>query len=614
MHPSLHVRNFSKLPISTRRIAIAATKGDSLDALDRISKLVVRTPSAIEFLPVCWVHLDEARLPSAGDLMAFVKDASRYMKPLLALEIVRTLECIEPRALADLWPRVWAWSNLFNAILGPAPGEDVAPSKILSSLFQFVDRIPVDLADTQPGLRRLVPEAWSGFLATGNPTTNGLAELWRFVDPGPSRISVAHLTHYMLGAGGELDPLIKIVHTQLSLGLRTQNVPCIRQGLKFMSDASLQLTRAEHSPAVREMNSMLPELICTLVRLNAEDDSVTDVLTQCVELMWTQLRGVSDFHLFARLVRKGLLRALVLLAPGDLAAAVRSWPMVYQLITDSLIQGSSCYSVLCQIVENLPEAEALIDEGSYWFAESPAFRQWERFVGMVRTRWTLAEEINSPDYISYRACDNLECGAIQQKQNLKACSLCRGSMYYCNDSCQRADWKSHRQICSNLKSLRFHSPYTPRDRSFLRALVHDTYYKNKLEIFHLLLANLRSKDAAEPDPCYIAIDYTVLPLEDLVAIKRLPFTASPSPQTDAEVEQAEWERRARVDRRIQLFSVVFPPQTPRILGMRFEDTRVQDELLRLARLEPITAADGGALDPCDAELRALARLDVRTAL
>jgi hypothetical protein len=104
-------------------------------------------------------------------------------------------------------------------------------------------------------------------------------------------------------------------------------------------------------------------------------------------------------------MRKGLLRALVLLAPGG-DISPDGWPFASQLITEAM-QASSCYSVLRQIMESLPEAEALVDETSHWFAESPVFRQWRRFVDVVKTRWAIAEELNSPNYISSRACDNL---------------------------------------------------------------------------------------------------------------------------------------------------------------------------------------------------------------
>ncbi|KAJ7739213.1 hypothetical protein B0H16DRAFT_1465472 [Mycena metata] len=73
----------------------------------------------------------------------------------------------------------------------------------------------------------------------------------------------------------------------------------------------------------------------------------------------------------------GLLRALVLLASDQ--TLPKGWPFVHQLLTESM-EASCCYAVLSQKVESLPEAEALVDETSDWFAESPVFRQWERFV------------------------------------------------------------------------------------------------------------------------------------------------------------------------------------------------------------------------------------------
>ncbi|KAJ7044383.1 hypothetical protein C8F04DRAFT_1356805 [Mycena alexandri] len=612
MHTSLHIRNFNELPITLRRTAIAATKRDSYDALARIIQVARRAPmdpqSHLLGLPVCWVVLDPARIPfEHDDVDDFLGGNPRGKTPLQAIKIIRLLKNIQQRALADLWPRILAWTEWFYPHLSRDPGNS-AHLMLIADLFAFVNRIPAEVADVpEPGMRILLPKAWATFLATGNPLTDGFPQLCRFLEAGP--IPPVHLVQYTIGAGQpvnfqqggeiEMDALIALVSTQLTLGHHKKHVPCIQHALHFMKNSGLSHKRVEDSPRTRELNALLPEIICTLVEMKSED-GVRDTLTQCVELLSLGLRQLQDFRFFARVIRKGLLRALVLLAPGD-DISPDGWPFASQLITE-VMQASSCYSVLHQIVESLPEAAALVDESSQWFAESPVLRQWVRFIDLVKTRWTIAEELNSPNYISHRACNNLLCGRIEEKQSLSACSLCQ-MISYCDDSCQRSDWPGHRAICGNLKSLRYHSPYTPRDRSFMRSIVQDTYTKRRFEIYSLLLHSVKS---SPDDPVYISVDYTIADDPEPV-LRVLPLKATESPETDAEVEQAEWERRARVDRRIQLFSVVFGPGQRRIFALRSVDTRAHDELLRLARLDSDEPGH-------TTELQNLANLDILTTL
>jgi hypothetical protein len=137
----------------------------------------------------------------------------------------------------------------------------------------------------------------------------------------------------------------------------------------------------------------------------------------------------------------------------------------------------------------------------------------------------------------------------------------------------------------------------------MRSIVQDTYTQRRVEIYSLLLHSVKS---SPDDPVYISVDYTIADDPEPV-LRVLPLKATESPQTDAEVEQAEWERRARVDRRIQLFSVVFGPRQRRIFALRSVDGRVHDELLRLARLDSDEPGH-------TTELQNLANLDILTTL
>ncbi|KAJ7722179.1 hypothetical protein B0H16DRAFT_1473465 [Mycena metata] len=197
MHPSLHAQNFGELPFSLRpkRTAIAATKGNpcnSFAALESILRLAKQSPmgpqSHFMGLPACWLVLDPARIPSEpADLQDLLGGSPRGKTPLLAIKIIRRLKGIRPRALVDLWPRIWAWAKFFYPHMSRSDPGGPSELMIISDLFAFIERIPVEVVDTQPGVRIMLPKAWATFLGTGDPLTDfpSCAAFWT-LDPPPS--------------------------------------------------------------------------------------------------------------------------------------------------------------------------------------------------------------------------------------------------------------------------------------------------------------------------------------------------------------------------------------------------------------------------------------------
>ncbi|KAJ7761690.1 hypothetical protein B0H16DRAFT_1455895 [Mycena metata] len=342
MHHSLHVRNFNHLPVSLRRFAVGATHGGSVESLNWILKHIESSlwaPHAHLFLPTCWANLDPARIPTPESLDGLADctsaDISQFKKPIVALEIIRKLPKIAARALADLWPRVCAWMeflHLFHSAIPGGPGQ----LTILGGLFAFIDRLPVDVVDTQPGVRILIARAWKIFLATGKSSTPGFSKLWRLLNPRPAstHISPSHLDDYVTGAGGCISDLAAIVFDQLSLGHREQNIPCIQAGVRFATDVEPDHNLFTSSLCHSGLIFLLPELICSL-RESFGDDGVPETLTQCLELLVTQLTS-SNVRV---LVRRGLLRAVVLSAPLDLPND--GGARVYELITECMYATSA---------------------------------------------------------------------------------------------------------------------------------------------------------------------------------------------------------------------------------------------------------------------------------
>ncbi|KAJ7247149.1 hypothetical protein B0H12DRAFT_1235321 [Mycena haematopus] len=123
------------------------------------------------------------------------------------------------------------------------------------------------------------------------------------------------------------------------------------------------------------------------------------------------------------------------------------------------------------------DGEVLDDATDIWSSEklkgAEIFDDWDLFRDLAEKRASLLDGLESR-----RACDNLECGKIQN--NCRRCSGCK-IHYYCSSDCQLADWKhgGHRDHCGSptLFSLGETSscPLGFRERNFLRAVVQEDY-------------------------------------------------------------------------------------------------------------------------------------------
>ena len=52
-----------------------------------------------------------------------------------------------------------------------------------------------------------------------------------------------------------------------------------------------------------------------------------------------------------------------------------------------------------------------------------------------------------PPFYFYRKCSGVGCGKIaKETEKLLRCSFCK-HVYYCNQSCQKSDYKKHAQCC-----------------------------------------------------------------------------------------------------------------------------------------------------------------------
>ncbi|KAJ7621287.1 hypothetical protein FB45DRAFT_139031 [Roridomyces roridus] len=110
---------------------------------------------------------------------------------------------------------------------------------------------------------------------------------------------------------------------------------------------------------------------------------------------------------------------------------------------------------------------------------------WTRFAALAKERADFANSFDSDGILNMKACDNTLCTKLGSRKEFKRCSGCV-TLFYCSIQCQAVDWHSgHRAACKTHDyQLSGRVPInTPRQRAFMRAILHSNYTKLKLEIF-----------------------------------------------------------------------------------------------------------------------------------
>ncbi|KAJ7055593.1 hypothetical protein C8F01DRAFT_1373524 [Mycena amicta] len=188
-------------------------------------------------------------------------------------------------------------------------------------------------------------------------------------------------------------------------------------------------------------------------------------------------------------LRAGLLRAV--LGWGRASLSIPLCLDRLDPILTVLSQSLVYLSVLLQLRASIDELETPLDADT--FQGLPVSEKWEAFWSLLQERWAFMKEYMARDKTAVlSACNSMACCVIGVKSEFQRCGLCRESKY-CSRACQRHDWHQggHRKTCSWTPE-NVNNTVSSRDRSFLRALLHEDYLKLRVRLLHDELVYLRS--------------------------------------------------------------------------------------------------------------------------
>ncbi|KAF7324051.1 MYND-type domain-containing protein [Mycena kentingensis (nom. inval.)] len=515
MHPSLDVALIRRLPLQFRRPAEAAMR--TCSGADTHALLVLvffekaRKMENLELLlPAARILLDPTVVPrlhshliGGPDLHAEARLRVVNIAQILA-EVLDKSPSVHRDAVEELATRFLPWGDLFTALLTPAICPSLSDSERTDCAYVFTRALRMlqkrgkrlDILHS-PELGRPVGAAWVQIATSKRDDAAALLEQVSTMVIGtfptdnydPAGMSLGILDNLAVGTGGTWRSLARLIVRHIRIFVPNRRAP--EGNVPQLTGLFCLL-----SPLIYALGPDRRQLRAELVRAGL----VSALVSACRALVkTTTLVAVESFRpkLMAQLYRllvlhrrqdrmNEALRAGILLLPFEVAPEVWSGDLTTAsrvcLLIDNVMECAVFNSTLRLFRTSYPEVAHLDPQQYLWHPET--LGRW-RYLVSVMTRMMQVAELFDAGLPSRKACDNLSCSKVADKEHFRRCSGCL-SAYYCSKQCQIEDHRfgRHGEYCDELFAQHRErcDDMNAKDRAFLRAVVDFEYAKNKAAI------------------------------------------------------------------------------------------------------------------------------------
>ncbi|KAJ7433075.1 hypothetical protein B0H11DRAFT_2377101 [Mycena galericulata] len=591
MHPDLRPGIISTLPI---RFATPALNG-SLADFQKLTELLKRKPHSDPaiFLPVYYANLDPAGIPTAAGLDSWTTHVSPINRALLALEGTTHLWVSGYRwpdgLLSVLWQRIWSWVHFLashNEIILPLiPLSEVdAYSLYMRSILEFLtNTTEVPLASFPLGIRMFCGRAWRITLPP-IPGRNTMAhsDVVRFLGNDTESGRPSNFKEYLEGVGTVNDfaaLIIRHIHHAMPDG-----TPIF---LHFQLSGMLRMLvdRNDHSGPLHKalldhgIVHWTTKLICHFANSLAEE--TVDLVAMCFTLLQRAFDAFSSYPAVTDALESN---GFITLISRCAQRQGTHWNhYIRRLVQTVLPRSMVSYQVVRELSRCRTDGQRLLPVLDFQDAELSA--DWEHFNTLATETISTLQAYDSGAYQAIRACDNMQCGRLCRRDEIKRCSSCHQTNY-CSVECQSIDWRvdGHRAICQRLRPLRLAEYALPstRDNSFLHALIHRFH---EVHIVAWCIEKVNFMYLHPGVPFYVLCDCTRGP-----AIMVLHACAQPPPDpARSDASAAQWEdqvaRMVRSGGRMDIAVVLVAVGTRkvrRMAALRTDTSALNDALARIA--------------------------------
>ncbi|KAF7344636.1 MYND-type domain-containing protein [Mycena venus] len=483
-------RLLTNRPHDLKTMAHAAANG-SLDSLRALSAAVPRMSNEdrLLLLPAFYAALDIPDIPTIEAMTTESFPTSSFHRVVLAVGVVSNIPGIHPLALNDLWMRLWVGVQLLDFATQLIPeafsNAGIGPVNFFCMIERFLYEDGGGPINCTTGVWTLVGKSWSAMLQRedvfGDMAFN---KLCRFL--ARAAITYTNVEEVIVGAGGITELAMIIVQhiklTKFSIATLADSI-YLHSVVRFLSctDTSLRsgLLRCGIVPALTGAISILgssQQDVKGVTRTGLLHSALV-ILMEAVTLWKESTPRQSVYHWLRQSLKAGLLGTLMDISyrffDGKVVTAVEDF--LTKVLPASMMDPIALKQVLDQYG---PFREAI---HSTELQRAILCLPWKNFHELVVQRSGVVARFENA--VPMRACDNGSCDVIKTKKLMNRCSNCQTN-YYCSRLCQIQDWRagSHREHCRILRASKYAEPFSSRQLSFMRAVLHADYLSRRFEI------------------------------------------------------------------------------------------------------------------------------------
>ncbi|KAK6984924.1 hypothetical protein R3P38DRAFT_2661743 [Favolaschia claudopus] len=508
MHPVLQLSSIQQLPFSSRRFITPVLcdypQYASTDEMSRFSDFLTKNNRQL-YVAVFYHLLDPQRIPKADALETWTEENLCNSRAAIT-SLMHLFSARPPKEAApDLWPRIAAWIDFFSTFddlwrtLMPLPSQ-----KDFYFLFMtFCSHISVSndsnfqLVASTPGIRLLALRTWYSISDADFTRSQDVLHIIHDIIVDGVGVSMQEVIE---GSQGNLHNFARLLMRQCEPVVPHDCPPSQDAAMdnfwlfRLATDVVAVVDNLADSQSHREFIprplceallslgfiktvTMVGCAMCQQARQRSLGSAEWQFLTNCVLLLEIMFRGRRPDHVLRTALKFGLLRIVLscaLIEPSDPIHSTLS-----AFIANTLTPATIFYSALPDLVYAEAQVTSALE-----IQNSGARKAWITFRNLVRRRGRILELFTSNERISQRGCDNVKCGTISEKRNLKRCSGCLASCY-CSSECQVLDWqRGHRKSCALHGRYRetIRVIFTPKEHAFMRFLLQHECEENKLII------------------------------------------------------------------------------------------------------------------------------------
>ncbi|KAK6971748.1 hypothetical protein R3P38DRAFT_3141284 [Favolaschia claudopus] len=542
MHESLRPETLNRLPPPIRSSAVASisTGKRKPEDIERMQIYAITAPynERLHLLPALYINIDPSAIPDpkvfdtpTGLPSADVKDLLK--RSIVSLETVLMLRLIPNEVCTLVWSRVQLWAEFIDMYRDQLQQIPLIDEGIFC--FKFM-KLAETLAVDHTTARRIISTPWfwsvigRAWARLPHVTKTGERDhlrytLQRFFVVDDRLAEPENFAEFFKGTGGTWLHLSRLIVSfideivpESTTVLDDNLVLYLRSVLSVVSHTNVAVTD-RYTKQLAVMYEFRAELlaqgilgalsraVCCLSRTNHLHSG--PVLRDCFNSLKYLIFAPSGVFILPKALDSGLLHALFVSAMSPFASELHQHNEFDLYFTEWFPPALVNYNFLMSL--DLAVISPLVVKllRSSAFKNCVIYETWDKFFAGAKERLDILHEFDG-NRESRKACDNLACHKLDSKRTFRRCSGCR-CFYYCSLDCQRIDWRDgkHRETCNSYRSLLLSEThqilYTPRQRSFLRFLVHHDHKKWRPQLVSTQTRFMTQTPGAIPIVVY---DYT----------------------------------------------------------------------------------------------------------